>query len=253
MITSELTSLGFSEKEIQVYLCVLQHGRIAPANIARLTKINRSTVYFIVGDLITRGVIAEDTTGPTSFILALPPEELLSLIDQEERQLQRKREQTRLALPELQRIAQDTRYVAPRMQFVTKEQLEAFLHRRTPEWNASIAKRGGAWWGFQDPSFLAAYGGWITWYWQQESSRDVHVRLLTNQNESEDAVRGQGFGRRETKLWAKSAFTGTQWIAGDYVVNIITAQEPHYLVEIRDAVMAGNLREMFKGMWLSPT
>jgi hypothetical protein len=249
MINTELTSLGFSDKEISVYLCVLQHGRIAPANVARLTKINRSTVYFIARDLVTRGAIAEDTTGPTTFLLALPPEELLVAIDQEERELEKKREQTRLALPQLQKIAQETRYTAPRVQFVTQEQLSSFLHKRTPEWNASIEKHGGAWWGFQDPTFLTHYGDWITWYWQQESSKAVHVRLLTNQAESEKEVQGQGYGRRETKVWDKSIFTGTQWIAGDYVISIITAQEPHYLVEIKDAVMAKNLREMFKGMW----
>lgn len=249
MITQELAALGLSDKQVEVYLCVLRHGRIAPANVARITKINRSSVYFVARELMARGLIAEDATGPTAFLLALPPEELVGSIEQQERELARSKEKARSLIPKLQKLAEETRYVAPRMQFVTQEQLDAFLHKRSPEWNASIARHGGAWWGFQDPSFLAKYGDWLSWYWKQDTSKDVHVRLLTNQAESEDEVRGQGYGRRETKLWEKSTFTGTQWVAGDYVINIITSHEPHYMVEIRDAVMAENLREMFRGMW----
>jgi len=52
------------------------------------------------------------------------------------------------------------------------------------------------------------------------------------------------------KFWNEpSKFTATTWIAGDYLVMIITNQRPHYLVEIYDATLAHNMREVFKGLW----
>lgn len=56
-------------------------------------------------------------------------------------------------------------------------------------------------------------------------------------------------GKSSRASKASWASPGTQWVAGDYVINIITSHKPHYLVEIKDAVMAENLREMLKGMW----
>jgi hypothetical protein len=38
-------------------------------------------------------------------------------------------------------------------------------------------------------------------------------------------------------------------VLGDYVFFCVTSTKPHYCVEIHDAVMAENLREMFKGVW----
>lgn len=52
------------------------------------------------------------------------------------------------------------------------------------------------------------------------------------------------------KYWDKSKdFTATHAVLGDYVLFCVTSQHPHYLVETHDAVMAENLRELFKGMW----
>jgi DNA-binding MarR family transcriptional regulator len=249
MITTELASLGFSEKEISVYLCILKHGRISPANVARITKINRSTVYFIAKDLIARGLITEDTSASTSVLLALPPEELITHIESQERELQLKKERAKQAILVLQAITQETRYTAPKVTFITQEQLNAYLHKRTPVWNESILKHGGCWWGFQDPTLLEHYGEWIKWYWEQANPTAISLKLFTNNTKAEQQTAAQGYSRRQIKLWDQSRFTGTQWIVGDYIVNIITIQEPHYLVEIKDSVMAENLREMFKSMW----
>lgn len=60
------------------------------------------------------------------------------------------------------------------------------------------------------------------------------------------------FPRREIRFWeASEDFTATTWILGNYVVMIVAQEHPHYLVEIHDAVLSRNLREVFKGIWKS--
>ncbi len=39
------------------------------------------------------------------------------------------------------------------------------------------------------------------------------------------------------------------WINGEYVVVIVTRTHPHYLFEIHDKLLAGNLREVFGRLW----
>lgn len=42
-----LESLGLNSKDIKVYLCLLENGAMAPAIVARLTDISRSSCYDI--------------------------------------------------------------------------------------------------------------------------------------------------------------------------------------------------------------
>jgi len=52
------------------------------------------------------------------------------------------------------------------------------------------------------------------------------------------------------RYWDRTnEFSATQAVIGDYVLFVTTQEHPHYLVEIHDAVMAENLRQLFKGVW----
>ncbi len=73
--------------------------------------------------------------------------------------------------------------------------------------------------------------------------------MITN---SEDGLmfKGKNEERRQMKVWNKGNAIGvTQAVIGDYVIIANTNQKPHYLVEIHDAVIAENLRQVFKGIW----
>ncbi len=60
----------------------------------------------------------------------------------------------------------------------------------------------------------------------------------------------KAYKRRVLKFWKNTVeFTGSTWVCGDYLVMIITNQHPHYLIEIHDATLAHNVREICKGIW----
>ena len=61
----------------------------------------------------------------------------------------------------------------------------------------------------------------------------------------------QNLTRRQIRFWeGDSDFTGTLWMVGDYIIMIQTVERPFYLVEIHDAVLAHNMREVFKKLWI---
>ena len=76
MLQQLLKQLEFSEKESQVYLAVLAQGKILPVDVAKITNINRATVYSVAKELIKKGVIAEDLGGKARYLVALPPKDL---------------------------------------------------------------------------------------------------------------------------------------------------------------------------------
>jgi predicted DNA-binding transcriptional regulator len=250
MIHQLLSELGFGEKEIAIYLCILKNGTITPSNVARLTRINRTTVYAVAKELVRRGIIAEDLASKTGHLLALPPSELFQLAIREEQQLVRKRETIQKAVEELQELTKEVRYSIPKITFVAEEDLEGYLRKQTPTWNKSIIGTDGLWWGFQDSGFAENYSDWIDWYWDQPSSRDFGVRILTDRSQVEDQLADKGYSRRQVKYWSESgAFSAATWVMGSYITMIHTKTRPHYLIDIRDAAMASNQRALFKGLW----
>lgn len=246
-----LKQLGLNDKEITVYLTVLQQGKVTPADLAKLTGINRTTVYSIAKMLIQQGIITEDLGSPQRYLVALPPVDLARLVQNEERKLAEKKKIVTQAIEELQQFTKKTQYSIPKIVFIAQEQLEDYLYKRTPEWNRSSAETANTiCWGFQDTSFVVHYEDWIDWSWKVGNPKNLVWRLITNQADIEQAMKKKEYERRNIKFWdASTTFTATTWVCGDYLIMIMTSQRPHYLVEIHDAVLAHNMRELFKGIW----
>ena len=69
MLEKLLNQLGLGEKEQTIYKLILEHGKIAPALLSRLAKINRTTTYSVANELKTKGLIIEDLGGKTLYYL----------------------------------------------------------------------------------------------------------------------------------------------------------------------------------------
>lgn len=249
MIHATLQQLGFSAKEIDIYLIILQNGKIAPADIAKLTKINRSTVYDIAKELMKRGVITEDLGASARYFIARPPQDLEQLIKKDEQELAQKKLLISSAVSELSSLAKNTRYSVPKIQFFSEDEIENLLYKHAPMWDESIQNTDGTWWGFQDYTLVQCYLKWIQWYNKTHPIQNVH--LLSNTEKDDIVTRGATLHpNRRIRFWKETSdFTATIWIAGEYIVMVMTRQRPHYAIEIRDAVMAHNMRQVFKGIW----
>ena len=247
MIQDTLKLLGFSEKEAEIYIVILQQGKIAPADIAKLTHINRSTVYDVANELIRRGVITEDLGSSVRYFIARPPQDLGQLVDREEKELKQKQRLISTAIDELSALAKDKRYSIPKIQFYSEDEVESFLYRQTPIWNAGVPE-GDVWWGFQDVSFVEQYTPWLEWYWK--THLDKGVKLLSNAVQDKKIVEHGFHKNRIIRYWEHAKdFTATQWVVGEYLVMIVTSQHPHYAIEIHDAVMTHNQRQVYRAIW----
>ncbi|MFA6072103.1 MAG: helix-turn-helix domain-containing protein [Janthinobacterium sp.] len=251
MELNSLKALGFNEKQIQLYMIILQAGKVKPADLAVQSGINRTTVYSIAKELIKMGVIAEDQSSEGQYLIALPPEDLEKIIHREEKALEVKKASLQTALKEIKKVAQGTKYHVPKVTFISEEDLEHHLYKQAPIWTESAKKYDSIWWGYQDPSFSEHYERWIDWYWTTgPGAKDVSLKMLTNQSGIEEIMKKKKYINRKTKFWDKTKdFTATTWIVGDYIIYIYADKRPHYMVEIYDAPLAKNQREIFKGLW----
>lgn len=248
MLNETLKQLGLGEKEIRVYTTLLQYGKITPAALAKIVGLNRSTVYSVAKELVEKGIIAEDLGGTNLYLVAKPASELITLIKKDELELENKKRLVQTAVSELKPLQKQESYAVPKIIFIEEKEIEAHLYRQTSIWAESIRQRDRTWWGFQDHTFVEHYEKWIDWSWESGVQKGISLKLLSNEEEKQ--VKKKKFLPRMIRFWEQSKrFTASTWICGDFVIMLVTVKHPHYLVEIHDAVLAHNLREIFKGIW----
>lgn len=78
-----LQRLGLREREAAVYLASLKLGPAAVAEIARSSRVKRTTAYSILDSLKTRGLMHLETRGMRDFWVAAEPKKLLALLDEQ--------------------------------------------------------------------------------------------------------------------------------------------------------------------------
>lgn len=249
MINEILKKLDFSEKEIDVYLAILKNGKITPADLAKITGINRSTVYAITSELGEKGVINHDLSSPIKYLVSAPPEELENIIKREEKKIESKKALVLKAIEELRGFSGNARYSLPKLRFIAEEELENFLYKQADKWDESLLKTESCWYGFQDHTYAEFYSNNIDWYWSR-ADKDIQLRLITNESNIEKVMQKRNYDKRQIKFLKKKVpFTATTWVIGDYIVMVFTNQRPHYAIEMRNAEFARNQRELFKFLW----
>jgi len=239
MINELLEKLGLSDKEITLYLAVLQNGRISIPKVAKATGINRTTIYGLAEDLADRGFIHQDLGGRPNMLVAVPPENLRSIA-------QRQKNLIENLIPELHSISKETPFSVPKIKFVPEVDLEEYLYSEADRWDESMGEVDSTLWGLQDPTFAPRFKKWINWYNERPHTKEFKQRIITNTKE-------EGLPDFESRkvmcLGQEFDFNSAIWVRGHYIVMVSYKEEPNYLIEIYDKRMAHNLREMFRGFW----
>ena len=249
MIQENLQKLGLTDKESQIYLSILESGKLSAQQISKITNINRTTVYSVLKELLKKGFLIEDVTASNTYYSPDSLESLKEIYKKEEKIFLEKKETVEVLLKELSIIPKSKNYSVPKVRFVDEFSLNDFMHKNLLKWFESGKGRDANWWGFQDASLLETYPEWVEYHWKVIPEY-AGMKVFTNKKSSERKIASKDIDKREVRYWEGShKFTATHVVLGDYVLFIMTNQHPHYLVETHDAVMAQNLRMMFKDIW----
>ncbi len=250
MLDELLTKLDLNDKERLVYRTIAEAGKISTARISRLTGVNRTTVYSVCGELKKKALIKESVGEKVAYWTAREGAELDRLIAREREALARKEETIGSLKEALKGMPGSKTFSIPKIRYIEEDELESYMYEAVPKWNESaLTTNQTTWWGFQDHRFVEHYEKWIVWYWQH-APKAIDLKLFSNDSTIEKHMVDQKLTRRQIRFWdGDSDFTGTLWITGDYITMIQAAERPFYLVEIHDAVLAHNMREVFKKLW----
>jgi len=99
-----LKKLNLSDKEITVYLKLLEYGAISVRSLAELTGLNRGTTYDILKKLQEMSLVSFYHSETKQKFVAEDPEKLLKLISDQEDELKITKEKVKGFIPELKSL-----------------------------------------------------------------------------------------------------------------------------------------------------
>ena len=104
ILTEKLTELGLTDKESTVYVCLLSGGEMTADQLAKLSKLNRSTAYVQIKHLSERGLVSTFKRGKKTYYSAESPSNLIRVIAQKKQAIQLQESEVALLVPELLKI-----------------------------------------------------------------------------------------------------------------------------------------------------
>lgn len=245
-----LASLGLNASETKIYAAVVKAGEIAPAPLAKATSIKRTTAYAIARSLVEKGFLIENVSKRPRTFSSVAASEIKNVIAQERKRFAEREKLLEQFANELSKSQSEKTYSVPKIRFIEENKIEQFQLSEMCRWEESVMRRDKTWWGFQDHTWVEKFGRLIPEYWKDVPA-DLTLKFLSNQEDlsTEQKLKSK-FPRRIIKYWNKATnFLSSMWIVGDYVVILNTRRHPFYLVEIHDATLANDLREVFKNLW----
>ena len=107
MFEKYLKEIGLSEKEAEVYLALLQGDNFSILDLAKKTKINRTTIYPVIKSLAEKGLVSETVTNSKTSYQAESPERLETYLERQKILLDENTKKIKDIIPQLKSVQRE--------------------------------------------------------------------------------------------------------------------------------------------------
>lgn len=237
--TSLLKDFGFSKKDADVYLAVLEIGEAQISDIAKKAKLPRTTCYEIVNALVNRHMLSFFAKRGRRIYVAEDPGKIVSFFEQRSGALKE-------LLPELKAMEGRAKN-RPSVRFYEGEGglgtilNEVILEKRNFDAITSI-----------DDAFALLLGNFSEFI-EQRRKHFLRVRLLTHRSSESQKMKAEdGEALRETRFVPGDyTFKTANFIFGDKVALLSLKEERPAGLIIEDLALADTFRMYFELLWKS--
>lgn len=242
-IHARLQHIGFSEKESQVYVALLNQGTATAQTIAKQTGISRSTVYAVAETLLQRGVISSvHQQGSTQYV-AEAPQRLLAWSEQRVQEVREQSTRVSETIGALAVLFRQADGVPKARYFEGREALmqvrEELWAMREPMWEAGSAdERMGKVASMGEQQRLKLF----------ERTRGGRLLLsVKSEQDVEHITPSEGFEVR-TIDGASFPFSGALAVVGRFLC-ILIPDVPGAGILIESEDMARTFRSLYEAAW----
>ncbi len=108
MLEKYLQDLGFSDKEATIYVTLLAVDNDSVLGLSQKTKINRTTIYLVLGSLMKKGLVSEIQIDKKTNYQAESPERLETYVERQKIVLEEQAKLIKDLIPQLKSIQRES-------------------------------------------------------------------------------------------------------------------------------------------------
>lgn len=245
-ISTALLQLNFSEKEIIVYLSVLQSNNASIPNLAKDTGLSRGTVYDVIEKLKDKGFVAEIKKGKKRRLIAEnPTNKFYSLLDKKHKELEEASALVENILPTIKAINVGEDY---------KPQIRVYSGEKgfKQVWDEIFATKEKTFLSIAQIETFVKFGGeeFLTEIQKRKGRLGFFSRAINEYSEIAEKMKGDDRKyNRETRIAPKEfRFPSTEIIFGDKIAMFSTKEE-NIIVVIQSKDFAETHQAYFEMLW----
>jgi len=239
---------GLTEGESKVYLALLSIGETTISNLVHISKMQKSSVYFCLERLLSKGLANFILKNNKKHFQASPPNRLFGLLDSKEKEIELQRKELGTMMPQMLTLGSNAKKVQ-NVKFFTgwngmKTAFDDIL---------STLKEGDMYYVFgvaTVPSVFLRFRRFIGSFHRKRSAKGIILRILVNEEN-----RGTIGADRKKEKPVKVKFLSKEFITpavinvyGDKTLIAIWIDEPAAIM-IENKSSADSFRNYFKLLW----
>ncbi len=237
-----LSRLGINRSQAKLYLAFLTAGSATIAQLARELNTSRQAIYLLLPPLLDRGLIKEIHQGKRSLYQALPPSQLLALVDD----LRTRLDEAIPLLTNLQTVPSEvplvTIYDSP---LAMREWYRHFLEKAAPGDEFLLYDSGNIEnWYKLDPEFYKSY-------MEQQVKKQIKLLcLLPAHKKSSEFISEVGWSITEYRYTTERLSTNVeQWIWRDEVCYQTIQGNATNMIVLKSKPLAEFSKRQFMEIW----
>ncbi len=169
-----LIDVGFSEKEIAVYIALLSLGKGIVTKISRTASVSRTTTYDILDSLFQKGLVKISGKEPKQEYIAESPERLEQIIREETENKKNNLEKVKFIIPELFSFY-NTKEIPKVRYFEGLDGIKRALEDTLLNDNTEILATGGA-----EDMFLVVGEEYSREYFKKRVKKNIKIRGIAS-------------------------------------------------------------------------
>ncbi len=245
MLEEKLQKFGLSEKEVKVYLAIIELDTASANEVAKKSGINRSTTYILLESLKKKGLvsIAGEKEKDIKLFTAVSPERLHQMAEEQVKSYTELVGIAQNIMPELKSMHRGTRK-KPRVRYF--EGTEGLVSAYEDTLTSTETIRAYA----SIENMHAALPGYFPEYYSRRSGKNIRIRsILPNTKEALERIREDKKEKRESALVEKEhyGFSPEINIYDDKIVFMSWVEKFALIIESKE--LAEALKVIFELSW----
>ncbi len=239
MIESTLKQLNLAEKEIKIYLAMLQLGQSTINRISEVTAIPKSTCYDIIKSLMNRGLASSFIEEKVAHFEAADPHVLLANLEEQKQKVKE-------VLPELINMRKSIGEKPNVELYSGKIGIKSIFDR--------IIENGTEFRALTNENKFAHMSEWfIQQFRMRRKKRNIHAKVMSEDSETSQRMRVKD--KEELRLTKIKSFMNNQdaecYVFGDYLAFVTLSEKEPTGVLIENKQIADLQRALFEQVWKS--